>query len=308
MTMRGCSSLFASLIFPGAVNLRMRESVALELSGYSLANEFDTACGEACLRFPLLSSVRVLVRSKAHGASEPSMSTSSDAPEVSAIVVEATAQLWDAECAPNLSMFNLSALLSQLPMPSNRMVVARVRDFIVAPHAGMCVKMNETLFVPVEYALVLIAATTKSSGQSFGDGYRVVTKNVMDIDFTEAETNLPVTSDCVSICTTDNLVNYKMAPSKPGTNQFALALVSGYTPATEMTKGSLMIDYVESIASEHLVEYKNILRKLALLAKGATFATDAAKRPAWSPSRTPYSGQKSRRLAYHPTDVSMPES
>ena len=152
--------------FTGVVHLRMRQQAALELSGLDSVDEFGKACSEACLRFPLLSSVRVLVRSKPHGAAEHSTSSQSESAEVSAIAVEATMQLWDAKCAPNKAVLELSVMLHKLAMPSSRMVAARVRDITVAPHAGMCVKMDDSLFIVAEYVLVLIAATERSGGNS----------------------------------------------------------------------------------------------------------------------------------------------
>ena len=293
--------------YTGVVNLRMRQQAALELSGIDSVEEFGKACSEACLRFPLLSSVRVYVRSKPHGATEHSTSSQSESTEVSAIAVEATMQLWDAKCAPNNAVLELSAMLHKLAMPSSRMVAARVRDITVAPHAGMCVKMDDSLFIVAEYVLVLIAATERSGGNSFPSGYRVLTKKIVDVDFWESGADIPEAADCVSICTTDNLVHYKMAPPRPGSRQYALALVSGFRPATESTKGTLMIDYVESIDTNNIEDYKKMLRKLASLAKGATFARNPAKRPSWSPTRTPHTAKKTRQLSHNPTDASLPD-
>ena len=199
-------------------------------------------------------------------------------------------------------------MLTKLAMPSSRMVAARVRDITVAPHAGMCVKMDDSLFIVAEYVLVLIAATERSGGNSFPSGYRVLTKKIVDVDFWESGADIPEAADCVSICTTDNLVHYKMAPPRPGSRQYALALVSGFRPATESTKGTLMIDYVESIDTNNIEDYKKMLRKLASLAKGATFARNPAKRPSWSPTRTPHTAKKTRQLSYNPTDASLPDS
>ena len=136
------------LDFTGSVNLRMREQAALELSGDSSMDEFETACREARLRFPLLSSVRELVRRKTGGASEHAADSQSDAAEVTAIIVEATTQLWDTPCAPNAAVLELSAFLPQLSEPSSRMIVARLRDITVAPHAGMVVQIDDTASPP----------------------------------------------------------------------------------------------------------------------------------------------------------------
>jgi hypothetical protein len=161
-------------------------------------------------------------------------------------------QLWDAKCTPNNAVLELSMMLTKLAMPSSRIVADRVRDITVAPHAGMCVKMDGCLFIVAEYVLVLIAATEKSGGNSFPTGYKVLTKKIVDVDFWESGENTPEAADCVSICTADNLVHDKMAPPRPRSRQYALALVSGFGPATVSTKGILMIDYVEPIDTSNI--------------------------------------------------------
>ena len=98
-----------------------------------------------------------------------------------------------------------------------------------------------------------------------------------------------------------------MAPPKPGSVQYALFLVSGVTAANESRNGSFMIDYVEAIGSDAIEDYKRVLRKLATLVKGVTFAATPAKRASWSPSRTPFQAKKERRLAQSPTDASLPD-
>ena len=86
-----------------------------------------------------------------------------------------------------------------------------------------------------------------------------------------------MTNDCVSICTMENLVYCKFAPPKLGSLQYALFLVSGVTAASESRNISFMIEYVEAIGSDAIEDYKRVLRKLATLAKGVTFAATPAK-------------------------------
>jgi len=304
----------------GSVNLRMREQAALELSGHSSADEFEKASREACLRFPVLSSVRVLVRPKTGGASEQTGSSQSggasdhtgnsqaETVEMQAILVEALEQPWDAQHAPNAAANEFSKFLQHLPIPSNRVVAARIRDITNSPHAGMRVKMNNGREVLAEYALVLICATEKSGGQAFGSGYKVITKNVRDCDIWDDGSDVPVTADCVSICTTDNLLHYKVGPLKPGTVQYAVALVSGLSPASGSKPGTIMLDAVQLVNFNDLADHKKVLRKLMTLAMDATFSATPAKRAAWSPSFSPFHAKKARKLACNPTDASLPDS
>ena len=288
------------LDFTGTVNLRMQEQAALELAEQSSANDFETACSGACQRFPLLSSVRVLVRTKAPGASEHAAASQNDSAEVTAVIVEAMTQLWEPRCAPNAAVLELSVVLPKLSEPSSRMIVARLRDITLAPHAGMVVQIDDTS-IAADFVLVLIAVKEKSGGKQFGKGYRVITKNVIDCDIWQSGEDIPATRDCFSLCTMGNLLYYKLAPPRPGGIQYALSLVSN------VGKGNFMIDYVESIALENVEDYKKLLRKLATLAYGAKFSDTPAKRPSWSPTRTPFAAKKVRKLAQSPTDASLPD-
>ena len=98
-----------------------------------------------------------------------------------------------------------------------------------------------------------------------------------------------------------NLLSDKLAPPCPGGIQYALALVSN------VGNGNFMIDYLESIALENVEDYKKVLRKLAALAYGAKISDTPAKRPSWSPTRTPFAAKKVRKLAQSPTDANLPD-
>ena len=140
-----------------------------------------------------------------------------------------------------------------------------------------------------------------------GSGYRVINKNDIDCTIWNSGEDITSANDCVSICTMENLVHYKLAPPRPGGMQYALALVSRVSAATESRTGNVMIDYVEPITSDSVEEYKQILCKLATLANGATFAESPVKRASWSPERTPFQARKIRKLAQSPTDASLPD-
>ena len=157
-----------------------------------------------------------------------------------------------------------------------------------------------------DFVLVLIATKEKSAGNPFGAGYRVINQNFIDCDIWQSGQDIPAANESVSICTMENLY-YKIAPPKPGAIQYALALVSGLTAASESRKGNFMIDYLEPIGSTEIEAYKKALRKLATLSKTATFAASPAEDTPWSPSSTPFKARKTRRLAESPTDASLPE-
>ena len=96
----------------GTVTTKMREKAALELSGQSSTEEFADLASKGALNFPILCSLRVVVRKK---------------PDVlDVFVVEATEQDLCPRAMPNASMDFLSQLLISLPADPNRMLVAPV--------------------------------------------------------------------------------------------------------------------------------------------------------------------------------------
>ena len=112
-----------------------------------------------------------------------------------------------------------------------------MRGITVAPHAGVVVQIGDTA-IAADFVLVLIANKERSAGNQLGTGYKVMNKNVIDCDIWQSGSDIPVANECVSICTMENLVYYRLAPPKPGSIQYALALVSGVSAATESRKGS----------------------------------------------------------------------
>ena len=103
----------------------------------------------------------------------------------------------------------------------------------------------------------------------------MVTKNVIDCDIWQSGSDIPDANDCVSICTMENLVYYKLAQPKPGSVQHALFLVSSVEAANESRNGSFMIDYVEAIGSDAIEDYR-VLRKLATLAKNCDLFSNSS--------------------------------
>ena len=107
--------------YSGSVTLRMREKAALELSGEGSASEFDKACQESQLSYPIICSIRVLVRPRRDGATEhtaPSTQTggidaAQHAGNTSAVIVEARQQPWNPPTAAALALHPLLQVLSE---------------------------------------------------------------------------------------------------------------------------------------------------------------------------------------------------
>ena len=119
----------------GSVQVRMRESAALELSGLTDKNAFISAVRDADLTFPMFSSIRVLIRDKgsktllATGAAEPS--DLENTPFLSSYIVEAEEQSLETDCRPNKSFLELNPLHALLPPPASRFLIASFNDIHV---------------------------------------------------------------------------------------------------------------------------------------------------------------------------------
>ena len=123
----------------------------------------------------------------------------------------------------------MQPVLKSLAGSEEDLKIARLREISLLPYLGMVVNGAKC-----ELALVLAAATEKSEFQKFGNGYRLITKDVLDVGFgpmarhvDECRANAPSKYDLVAICTEHNLTDYKMAPPRKAAAQYALLTISG---------------------------------------------------------------------------------
>jgi hypothetical protein len=230
------------------------------------------------------------------------------------VVVEAEDQTIDE--MPTKALLELKPILQKLALSTEELKVATLKDFSVLAHVGMAVDK-----IKCELGLVLIGTTKASEFSKFGDGYRLVTKNVLDIGFGTLSMNpedykagTDTGNDLVAICTEHNLTEYKMAPSRKGTVQFALVVVSDLhyvsrtAGAAEPARKSFMVERIQLIDdAEKLTECQKMLAKLAYARGQFTFEGTQRDRSAWRDMDvTPTSSAKRvRRLSACPTDVSM---
>jgi len=297
------------LDYSGSVTLRMREKAALELSREVSANDFDVACQQAQLSYPVLCSIRVLVRPRSDGAAEhmpPSAEAGAQhASDISAVIVEAREQVWNPPTAAALALHPLLELLSESP---ERMVVARLAEIDKSPHAGLTVSQGR---VSCECVLALVAATEKSKGNAFGAGFRVLTKSVVDCDIWHNGdgTGEPFQGQLASICSPETLTGFTLHPPRPGEVQHALVVISNVTENAATGQGkSLTVDGVEQVGEEAVPAVVKMLQKLAMLARNMPSAKSSeAGRANWSScDLSPWkTGKRARVLEATPTDETI---
>ncbi len=292
----------------GSVTVAVREKAALALSRCESSAAFQDAHGANDISFPVLSSVRIhLAKRKVQegGAQEPT--------SVSPVMVEAEEQ--DMHCMPNKSLLAMRSILKGMSASTEELKIARLCEISVLPHVGMVVDGQKC-----ELALVLAGATEKSEFAKFGDGYRLTTKNMLDIGFgstglspSECLAGAKSDFDLVSICNEHNLTDYKMAPPRRGGGvQYVLLVISSVreTPATgaaEPRRKTFMVERIQLTEADDFVHCQQMLTKLSHARSEFIFDGTKRDQSAWADeSATPVpSAKKTRRLSAAPTDDSL---
>jgi len=300
----------------GSFTVAVREKAALALSGLDSKEAFEAAHATDNISFPVLASVRVHVTKQKDSDSSQSQDGGAAEPTfLNAVLVETEDQSIDA--MPTSALLELQPILQKLALSTEELKIATLKDFAVLPHVGMAVDK-----VKCELGLVLIGATARSDFQKFGEGYRLVTKNVWDIGFgtsslspQDCQAGKDTGFDLVAICTEHNLTEYKMAPPRKAGVQFALVVVSDlhHVPhaasAAEPGRKSFMVERIQLIENaERMTACQKMLAKLAYARGKFTFEGTKKDRSAWSdmPATPTSSAKRVRKLSASPTDTSLP--
>ena len=184
------------------------------------------------------------------------------------------------------------------------------------PHIGMVING-----LKCDLALVFAAATEKSEFQKFGDGYRLITRNVLDVGFgpttmkpEDCRADATAKYDLVAICTEHNLTDYKMAPPRKSAAQNALLAISGVRESAAGAGAfglkTCMVDRMQLIdGADNVMACQKMLGKLAHARSEFSFEGTKRDRSAWSdqPVTPVSSAKKVRRLSASPTDASLPD-
>ncbi len=133
LTTKDGSRLFPSVRLidsTSSIEVRMREEAALELSHQRDKLAFMKAVQEGDLSFPMIASVRVLIREKKKdgGAAE----NGEDENYLSAVVMTAEEQSVDTPYLPNKACLALNPLHALLAVPADRMLTAVLQEVNVS--------------------------------------------------------------------------------------------------------------------------------------------------------------------------------
>jgi hypothetical protein len=301
------------------VELRMREKAALELSGHGDRDAFCEEVRTGGLNFPVLASVRVVVRNKNSTTSDARASADASASEhaVSAIIVEAVDQdMKVPKAMPNASMDYVNTLLKHLGgIGVDRMLVAPASTMRHSAHGGLIVQDDDGTRYAGACVMTMLAHVGKCTTRDLEGGHRIVTAKPWNIPFENQEVadrepeipqyaNEELTAQFVSYCTMNNVQYFTLSSRKAQQPVYAIVVVGSAHVANKVT--TFMMNKVQTMAVEDVEPTRQIFAKLCVLSKriAQEVTSPAAKMP-WSEALTPYRAKKSRRLTMTPTDTSI---
>ena len=289
------------------IAVRMRESAALQASGQTSKEDFETAVRQGGLRFPILSSVRVRVKHVQSNTNATDRPT--DGP-MDVVVVEAEQQAIEPACRPNSALVSVAEMSRALGSgPTNAsMLVGKLSDIKRAPHAGLSVEGSNC-----DFALTLCAVKAKSTLEQLSAGYRVVTSGLHQITLSTASDPPELIEEAVqgkfvSMCTMENLVQFNLSPSKPKGTTYCLALISSILNTADVD--TYIVDRVsDPIQTDDRLSYALLLDNMSKLAKLAKPDERSKRSPEWAQETCTAltSAKKARLLSREPTSGPLPE-
>ena len=326
---KGNADVFASggeRLFPsvqvidtsGALVLKMREKVALELAGLTSAKIFAELASKGSLNFHILCSLRV----RLHRVLQSTTATSQDAPgdtqgTFQAMIVEATEQDLSPQAMPNVSMDFLTEMLRALPSDEAKMLVAPIADVRHMRHVGMIVETEGSTQLKASCVLTLVAHIGRSSIKELPGGHKLVSKEIWNIPFLDEKEFGPecgapehadkrISGELASYCTNDNVQDYTLTSRRPKDAVYAVVIISGVQEVSGVT--TYMVDKVNThmIDSDNISSVRSLFRKLSRIAQVSESHGKLNKTPDWLPDQTPYKAKKTRRLSASPTDDQLP--
>jgi len=288
------------------------KKAALELSGCVEKAEFQQDTIDRALNFPMLCSVRVLVRERRPTAQDDvEMNDSASEQAISAVIVEAVEQNMDSpKSSPNESMaFIMSIVEKSSILGMDRRLVAPANMLARSPHGGMVVENYDGQRLSASAILTCIAHMGKCDVEDLQKGSRISTANTFLVPFLDGDAAEVPAEDMlqdkhklqakfVAYCTSKNIQNATLTPRNAKRPVYAMALVaSAYASGAETT---FMMDNLHIINEADLAAVCTVLRKLHMLSCSSV----GGKREC-PPDATPLNAKKPRRLAESPTDASL---
>ena len=223
------------LEFSGSAEVGVPERVALQLTGLDRTG-FLEAHAAGTLQFPLLCNLRVS-RSISTSASQSGASQPGAADDkktfVNHVIQEATPMDWHAKVGPNAAYENILTLLNALPRHEEGLLFGFLSDIETDPHNRFRLTFSNGNTSKGAAVAVLIACGKKSKPpESIGDGYKIVTPDVIDVAKPAARGAPQPAADAATynvmgFCTLTDMAKFDLNPPRGHTQRFAVALITG---------------------------------------------------------------------------------
>ena len=302
----------------GSVQVGVPERIALALSNTSDKEKFIKLHTAGQLQFPLFHNVRLTRTATATSAAEPgdgagasqdsAGSQSNSAAYVSHILEEVTEASWSGEDAPNAAYMGLVRILQQCPRHEEALCFGALSDLQSSPHYSFELAFKDA---PVHGSAVvaLVGSKERSDLQRCGAGYKVTTKNIVDILGDGLGLSGGSAWDAVAYCSLDDVIEFKLDPPRGSAMRTAVATIIG----VEMTESScsVILEKVQWIDATQLTDTTNTFKKWRTLTrhiKGSLEELESNKRHAVPVMMTPSPKKMKtcRTIKRSPTATSLP--
>ena len=155
--------------------------------------------------------------------------------------------------------------------------------------------------------VALVGSVEKSLVQKCGQGYKVTTKNIVDVLGDALELGGTVTWGAVAYCGIDDMLEYKLDPPRGNKMRAALVTIIGLEQGE--SSSSVVLEKVQTVDAAELDGAINAFKKLRTLGrhiKGSPEALGSSKRHAAPALMSPVPTKVCRTLQRSPTATSLP--
>ena len=302
----------------GSVQVGVPERTALALANATDKDEFLKMHKAGQLKFALFHNARLTRTTKGTSAAEPGEDTapsqdtlrsqSNAAGYVSHILEEVSVASWSGEDAPNAAYMDVVKILSQCPRHDEALCFAALAEVQSSPHYAFEVAFKDVL-LRGSALVALVGSKEKSVVQKCGEGYKVTTKNIVDVLGDALGLSGAGAWDAVAYCGLDDLLEFKLDPPRGSSMRTAVATIIG-VEKTE-TSRSVILEKVQYIDAAELTDTTNTFKKLRTLTrhiKGSPQELENNKRHAIPVMMTPSPKKVKlcRTIKRSPTATSLP--
>ncbi len=274
----------------GATTVGVPERNALHLASCASADQFRALHQQNSLNTPLLCHVRL---------SRSTRVMDSGAVFVNYTVEDVAAVSYSLTSAPNASYEDLLKLLNACPPHLDGISFAFLSDISADPNYGFKISYDGKDAPRSTSVLALVAAPSKSTTVSIGEGFQVTTPDVMDIANPASASQSGVS--LVGYCSMDALPGFRLDPPRGRAHRFAMCSI------IKREEDTFHVHKLEYIEPDQLEDATRCARKLrALCARIQPVSSEKRSRSVAACSDISKAVQKkARTLTAVPTDVSL---